>query len=61
MQVQHLAALCHDIQNTGVIIMFKKLFTRKPKLADLERYVAMEYRPHDRQAALSDMKRKAGL
>lgn len=41
--------------------MFSKIFTRKPRLADLERYVELEYRPDDRSAALERLIREYRL
>lgn len=41
--------------------MFKRLFTRKPRRSEIERYVNIEYRPAERPAALARMLREAGL
>jgi hypothetical protein len=41
--------------------MFKRLFTNKPRRADIERYVAIEYRLADRPAALERLLKEAGL
>lgn len=40
--------------------MFKRLFTKKARREDIERFVNMEYRIEDRNEALTRLLREAG-